>query len=137
MKLSAIKVNTKAIEAGKWVDDIPEMGDLRLKVRGLGNADFNRRYDELIQAVPRAERPNNRLTPDAQRKLTAQLYAETILLGWDGLTDDDKVAIPFSAELAQEIMENPEMRDFVHAVRYAAQQVAGESADAAKADGGN
>ncbi|MBS7542528.1 hypothetical protein [Ancylobacter oerskovii] len=137
MKLSAIKVNTKAIEAGKWVGDIPEMGDLRLKVRGIGNSDFNRRYDELVQAIPRAERPNNRLTPDAQRKLTAQLYAETILLDWEGLTDDDGAPVAFSMEFAEQVLADPEMRDFVFAVRYAAQQVAGETADSNKADAGN
>jgi hypothetical protein len=35
MDLKSIKTDTKLVEAGRWVDEIPNMGDLRLNVRGM------------------------------------------------------------------------------------------------------
>ena len=57
MKLSEIKVDATAVESGEWIGDIPEMGNLRLLVRGLNNSDYKLMSSKLYAATPRADRP--------------------------------------------------------------------------------
>ena len=56
MELGEQRVDPKLREEGAWVSDIPEMGDLRLKVRGANNKAWEKRQDALISAVPRKMR---------------------------------------------------------------------------------
>ena len=44
--------------------------------------------------------------------LYIEAIAETVLVGWEGLQDDDGTLIPYSKEKAVEILSNPEYEDF-------------------------
>lgn len=137
MKLSAIKVDSARAEQGAWVGDIPEMGDLRLQVRGLRNADARRLRAKLLAAVPRDQRANGRLSPAAADEIDARVLSETILVDWQNLTDENDAPLPFSREKALELLSNPDFVVFRDAVAYAANVVAEGLADQAEADQGN
>ena len=137
MKLSAVKIDSARLETGAWVGDIPEMGDLRLQVRGLSNEDAVKLRGKLVDAVPKAQKMNGRVDPDIAEDITTRVLAETVLLGWDGLTDDDDVAIPFTAAKALEILSDPDMAMFKGAVLYAAGTLAEAKGEALETDMGN
>ncbi len=141
MKLSAMKINSAAIEQGEWVgskngNPIPDMGDLNLKVRGIGNADFRVLQSKLFDATPRNERPNNRLSPAAAERVTIECIVETILIDWDGVENDQGEALPFNKDVARKILSDPDLRPFRDAVMWASAQVgelrAGDSEGIAK-----
>lgn len=141
MKLSAMKINSAAIEQGEWVGSkhgspIPDMGDLNLKVRGIGNADFRVLQSKLFDGTPRNERPNGRLLPKAAERVTVECLVETILIDWDGVQDDQGEPLPFNKDLARKILSDPDLRLFREAVMWASAQVgelrAGDSEAAAK-----
>ena len=136
MKLSSIEVDPDKIEQGQWIGNIPEDGDLELKVRGLQNADFRRLQGKLVEAVPRAKKVGGRLDPDEQDRVTNQCLAATVLLGWRGL-EDDNGPIPFSKEKARELLMDPRYRRFREAVIWAASVVGEEQAAALEDDAGN
>lgn len=123
MKLSAIKVNADAIEHGAWVKNLPEMGDLELKVRGIGNAEYRRLYASLADAAPRSDRQDGRLTPEASERIATRCLLDTVLLDWRGL-EDDAGPVAFSKETAEKLLTDPNFRLFRDAVAIAASRVA-------------
>ncbi|ACL59903.1 hypothetical protein [Methylobacterium nodulans] len=137
MKLKAFKTNSALLEQGRWVDDIPESGNLRLRVRGLGNVDYRTLLDRLVDAIPREKRLRG-IDPRERDRVTGEAMAQTILLDWDNLYEDDaeQVKIPYSPELAKELLTNPDYARFYRAVLWAANLVADESeADLKDAEG--
>jgi hypothetical protein len=133
MKLSNIKIDSDVLEHGAWVGDIPGLGDLRLKVRGLGNADYRRRHSELTAALPRHLRKD----PLQQDQIVQTLILETLLLDWDKVEDESGKPLKFSPAAVGEILADPDMRAFGEGVIWAASVVA-DGKQATKAlDAGN
>lgn len=121
MDLSEHKVDPQKREDGEWVDDIPEMGDLRLLVRGSENKMWRKRFDVLVAAVPRKKKMNG-LDPEERDRITALLLAETCLLGWENLTIGGDV-VPYSKDKAKELLTDPQWVAFRSAVSWAAAMV--------------
>lgn len=125
MKLSEVKVDSDRIEQGAWVPDISECPGLKLKVRGQGNKDWRRLQSRLLDAVPRKKRVN-RLDYDEGERITNRLLLDTCLIDWDGLQDDDGNAIPYSKEMAETLLTDPDFRKFRDAV-FTASSLVGEN----------
>jgi hypothetical protein len=123
MKLSQQKIDTAKQEAGDWVDRIPEMDGLRLKVRGVNNRDWRKMQTRLINAVPRNRRMNG-LDPDDSDRINGVLLRDTVLLDWDGLDGDDDQPIPYSKQKAGELLLDPQYAKFRDAVMWAGTMVA-------------
>lgn len=124
MKMKDMAVDTDRVENGAWVDDIPEMEGLKLKVRGSNNVDWRRLQARLVDAVPRKKRPGGRLDPDEQDRVIALCLLNTCLLDWDGLEDDDGKALPYSKQMANTLLTEPQYRRFRDGVIWAAGVVA-------------
>jgi len=131
------RIDTAKVEDGTWIGDIPDMGDLRLQVRGINNAKFRRLQQELIAAVPRGERRKGRIDPLTMDRITGTCLASTVLLGWDKLEGEDGQPVPYSQEQARAYLTDPAYRPFFEAVVYAATMVGEADAEAAKEDEGN
>lgn len=136
MELNDIAINVEKVENGGWVGDIPNMGDLRLKVRGLNNTAYRRLQERLIAAVPRAKRQGGRIDPKELERITAQCLLDTVLLDWDGVKINGQPA-PYAKDLARELLTEPKWAAFRDAVAYAAAVVAHEDEAALEADTGN
>lgn len=122
-----MKINSAAVEQGEWVgaaygSPIPEAGELCLRVRGMGNADFRALQTRLFEATPRSRRPNNRLLPAEADRIFVECMIETILLGWSGILDKGE-EVPYSKQLARKLLSNPDMKPFKDAVAWAASTV--------------
>jgi hypothetical protein len=128
VKISAMKINSAAIEQGEWIGakydlPIPEMGDLNLKVRGIGNADFRVLQSRLYDATPRAQRPGGKLSAEASEHITVECLVETILVDWSGIEDDQGKAVPFNKDLARKMLSDRDLKPFRDAVMWASAQV--------------
>src|SRR3954465_7678156 len=93
----------KLVEDGRWVDNIPEMEGVRLKVRGANNRDWRRMAQRLINAEPRKNRING-LDPDAADRISAIILLNTGLLDWEGIEDANDQPIPYSKKKAAEYL---------------------------------
>lgn len=124
MDIKNLKRDLTASQEGQWVSDIPEMGQLRLKVRGDNGARVADVRQRKLRAVPRdkRDRSGNPVFSELLR-ITAELLYEEILLDWDGLTDGGK-PVKYDADLAKEWLTNPEYQDFAEAVAWASKVVA-------------
>lgn len=130
MKLSEIRVDSKRVEAGEWIKDIPDMGDLELLVRGIGNSDYQAMQTKLYMATPRAERTGGRLDNKAASRIQAQCLAATVLLDWKGVTDEQGEPVPFAKETALNLLKNPDYVAFRDGVVWAAGQVGANRVEA-------
>lgn len=143
MKLSQSKVDPKKVEQGAWVGEkygmpIPDMADLCLQVRGVGNRDFRAMTQRLIDAVPRKQRVGGRLSPSEQDRITAICLRETCLLGWenvdgDGVIGEDGKPVQFDKKVADKLLNEPAYRRFYEAVLWAA-TIVGEDIETAVED---
>ncbi len=134
MDLSEIDVDEVAFEQGAWIDNIPNFGDVRLRVRGIFNADWRRLNAKLTAAVPSSKKVGGQLEPEEQDRIAIALLSETCLLGWDGLTDKG-VPVVYSRETALKLIT--ERRRFRDAVAWAANVVGQQSVVAKDANQGN
>jgi hypothetical protein len=142
VKLSDMKINSAAIEQGEWIGSahgtpIPDMGDLCLKVRGLGNSDYRTLMAKLGEAVPRSKRVGGKIAPEEGDRIFVEALARTVLMDWSGVEDDDGSAIAFAPDVALKIMSNPDLAPFKHAVAWAASQVGEMRAEGDEAAGKN
>ena len=138
MKLGSIKTDLAKVEHGMWIDNIPDMGDLRLKVRPIGNPDYRRLYGQLVEATPRSQKRGGQITDFAVRQdIAARALADTVLLGWDGLEGDDGKPLPYSADKAKELLLDPQFGAFRDAVTWAATVAGEEATGSAEANAGN
>lgn len=137
MQLSSLKVDSARVEGGEWIGDIPDMDDLRLHVRGMNNAAYRALYDKLIRAIPFKRRRKGLSAADRER-VENECLIETVLLGWDNLNEPDKpnggghkvkgAQIPYTKDLARELITNPDSVAFRNAIIYAA-NIVGEIKD--------
>jgi hypothetical protein len=137
MKLKSIKVNSARADAGDWVGDLPGMDDLRLKVRGFSNADYQTIISKESAKVSREQREDGRMTgavlPQVRDQILVKAMVGAILQDWKNLTDDEGKAIPYSPKMAEQLLSNPDFRLFRDAVNTAALRVEEDVDDQVKA----
>lgn len=134
MKLKKIIVEN--VNAGAWVGNIPDMGDLRIHTKGLNNPGFRKLQQTLVAAIPRSERHQGRIPPHVMDEINAKCLLNQALLGWENVEEDGQ-AVPFSKEQAKVYLTDPAYRSFYDAVMYAAAVVGEDDAEADKEDEGN
>jgi len=119
MEIKSFKRDAKAAQDGRWVDDIPNMPNVRLKVRGLScfAATSLRRAKE--RAVPRDGRERGAIKLAVEQRITREVLHEAILMDWEGLTDQDS-PFPYSFEAAGLMLKDPDYDIFAGAVAWAA-----------------
>lgn len=123
MDILNFKADTKAIDAGEWVDNIPGCGDLRLKVRGDKSTTVEALQAAKFRAVPLSDRDEAmNIKTEVVKRLTRDLLHEAILIGWENLFSGKK-EIPYTPEKAKELCTDPAFESFQDAVVLAAQIV--------------
>jgi len=108
MKLSKLKGNPKAEQEGVWEE---YEGNFKVKVARLGNPLYEAHLQRLMKPHLRKFRGGS-IPLELAASMTQKATARHILLGWEGLLDDDGKPIPHSVEKATEILTNPDYRQF-------------------------
>lgn len=110
MDFNALKTDREAEVQGKWFP-VGTAG-AKIKVARTGNP----RYREMLRTklnLHRGEMDKGLLDLDVSDEILCEVIAETILLGWEGFTDDGKPST-YTKELAREkLLALPDFRDIV------------------------
>lgn len=119
MDIKSFKRSSQAAAEGRWIGDIPNLPDFRVKVRGLScfAATSLRRAKE--RAVSRNDRERGQIKLDVEQRISREVLHEAILLDWDGLTHEGE-PIPYSREQAAALLLDPDYDIFAGAVTWAA-----------------
>lgn len=143
MKLSSIRIDSARIEGGDWIDNIPGLGNLRLKVRGIDNLDYRRLHSSLIDGVGKDEREESgRILPKVADDIMSELMFKTILLDWEGMETETSTLEapsfePYTKDAAFRYLTDPDLRAFRDGVAYAASIVSSRRSQKREADAGN
>lgn len=132
MEIGHTRVDVTKIEQGEWVSDIPDMGDLKLKVRGINNSDWRKIASSLVAAVPRGKKIAGRIQPDEQDRITSELVLQAGLLDWENVTQDG-APVAYSKEQARTFLTDPQYRAFRDAALWACTVVGDATSEEAKA----
>lgn len=92
----AFKTNETREREGVTLD-LGDAGKFRLARAGGGNAAFQKRLAAITKPHRRAIQTETISTAQAEA-LMAQVYAETVVLGWEGVTGEDGQLLPFSKD---------------------------------------
>lgn len=107
--------NNRELEAGKGIVVEYEGGSVKLHMRRAGglNESYTRVLREKLE--PHQRRMKVDTLPDAlAKRLLAETYAETVIIGWEGVTDKSDNAIAFSVQACTELLlELPDFFDLV------------------------
>lgn len=137
MDIGSFKRDSAAVEAGQWVEDIPQAGDLRLKVRGLTSPSVRALTHRLERAVSSDQRERDgSLKPDAALGIFCTVLAREVLMDWENLSQGGK-AVSYDQKLAEKWLTDPDMAFFADAVTWAARIVDKAKAEQAEASEGN
>lgn len=121
MDISVLKRDSGAISSGQWVNDIPGMGKVRVKVRGFSSPEVVEVRSRKERAVPRDERlRDGSLTADAGNRIFNEVLADAVFLDIEGLTEGGK---PVKAEGARKKLVDPDYGPLADAVAWAAHAV--------------
>ena len=108
LNLKSLEVDPQKAREGVWMD---YMGGRFLLARK--GPEHDKRMVELYQADYDLIKSN---TPEGNLRaveIHQQAFAECILLDWDKIVDDDKNPVPYSKELALQLVKNPLMAELV------------------------
>lgn len=120
MDISNLKRDSTKVEGGQWVDNIPGMEDIRLRVRGLSSKHVAALRSRKERKVSRDGREaDGSLKQEVALRILGEVLHEAVLLDWDGLSDGGK-PLPFNSEIALEWLSNPDFTPFADAVVWAA-----------------
>lgn len=132
MDITNLKKDPEKIDEGQWVSEIPDMGDLRLKVRGTSSAKFRNVRARLERAVVKKDRARDgSLKPAVAMRVMGEAMAEVGLIDWDGLTEGGN-PVKYNQTLAREWLTNPAYESFLDAAVWAARVVDAGEEDVAK-----
>lgn len=96
--------------------------ETQIKVAKARNENFKKRAFELFNENKiELFSKTGKFTDLDERKLMSQLIAETILLDWRGVKDQDGKEVKYTPEIGAQVLANPEMGDFLELVQTCAE----------------
>lgn len=130
MKINSFKTNAAAAIEGRWVNDLPGLGNIEVKVRGTNNPEYRRRLQAMYRALPPTKRKNGVVDPIENDRIIGVCLLNHCLLDWRGLENDDGSPLPYSKEAATPLLTDPNFGAFRDGVFAAASSVDDEEAEA-------
>ena len=114
MNIEEFLIDQSIIENGDWVGNIPGFPGARFKVRGLESVAYRHALRKSLKNVDGKDDrdEDGNLSILADDRLRARLYADVILLDWDGLAAKGE-PVPYSKETAEKLLASPRFRDIV------------------------
>lgn len=115
IKLASLKADLTREEKGDWIE-YPDWPGVEFNVSSLHLPAYATARELLFQRLARQYKKKPAPTAVISVEI-GKLYANHILHGWRGLD------VPYSREVASEILADPEYRNVVGAIEYCAGKV--------------
>lgn len=110
LRLSDFKSDKRKVNGGVWV----QIGDgAEILVARLQNEAHRSLVNRLMSPHRHFEQRGQEVPADILKAIGLQAMAQTVLLGWRGIIDDDGTEIPYSAEEAMKALEIDDFSEMV------------------------
>lgn len=121
-----MKLHELASDTAKEKDGIDlDFGDFKFTIARAGGA--NQRYRRILAAKFKPfqrQIQNDTLSDEKAEQILAETYAEAVILGWSGITDDEGKEIPFTKENCVKFLLDERFHDIVETIRREADRAA-------------
>lgn len=126
-KIADIRGLNTRIEKGAWVENMPNLTGLGIKVRvrGFANTDHRKLMGELYADVSDEDRKN----PESEKGRQNELIARTLLLDWKGLED-----FPYNEKNVKLALTDPSLSILREGIDFASKTVAQSGVEKLEAD---
>lgn len=135
-KLSSLKIDSAAINDGRWVE-IEQIPGLRIKTRGFTDQFVDAQNRRLSQAAEKFRGDVTRIPNAIRREINTGLLTDFLLLDVDGLFSDDAETVKISLDEFRQLLGNPDFSALSRACWEAASLVASGAAEQVEAAEGN
>lgn len=109
MKLSKLRVDKTKTQEGVWCDT--GIDGLRLRVARIGNLAY-RDYISKNSKALQAQARRGQIEIAEVERINKDAAAKHILVGWEGMEEDNGKAIPYSSERARKLFDElPDLYD--------------------------
>lgn len=119
-KLSAFKIDSKALENGEWVQPGEEYGTLEILTRGFTDAYVDAKAARMRKVALGFAGDVNKIPNAIGRAITTECLIAHVLLDVRGIEGDDGQPIGFAAFC--DLLRDPDYSDLLNAVVAAAAQ---------------
>lgn len=110
--INSIKTDLQKETDGVWM---PYSLDIAVKVARARNSKYQEVLRARIDPLKKGIREES-ISMDELNELLLEVRAETILLDWKNIEDENDKAIPYSVEQAIKFFKDPELKDFYNFV---------------------
>lgn len=124
VKLKSLRVDPAAEAEGVFLEYVP---GLRLRIASTATRRFRDAmeaamlpYRDLIRADQGKDKAERKFTDQMRTDLLREVVAEHVLVGWEGLEDDEGEAVPYSKAAALALLSDPGMHRLLSWIEAAA-----------------
>lgn len=122
MDISDLKTTSDELEAGEWVGDLPNLGDVDLLIRPVQSYTVKRALGRAMRAVgPEGRAKDGSILPEVQDEIDYEVARDFVLLGWRNLTREGE-ELPYDKGLAGEYLRLPVFAEAVQTASIRAAQ---------------
>ena len=95
---------------GKWFD-LALIDGVRVKVARTGNPNYKKAFTRLYKPYVKTTMRGKNVAPEIQERIQTDLLINTLLKDWSGMPGADGTEVPYSKELARELLTDPELKE--------------------------
>jgi hypothetical protein len=106
----AYGTDMKLAVEGKWFP-MSMLAGVEVKVAKSGNPNYEKLAQRLYKPYQDQIRRKVTLSEDVTKRITTDLIVKTLLMDWKGMPGEDGKEVPFSQEIARELLDDPELKE--------------------------
>jgi hypothetical protein len=95
---------------GKWFP-MSMLEGVEVKVAKSGNPNYEKLAQKLYKPYQDQIRRRVSLSEGVTKRITTDLIVRTLLMDWRGMPGEDGKEVPFSKEVARELLDDPELKE--------------------------
>jgi hypothetical protein len=95
---------------GKWFP-MSMLEGVEVKVAKSGNPNYEKLAQKLYKPYQDQIRRRVSLSEGVTKRITTDLIVRTLLMDWRGMPGEDGEEVPFSKEVARELLDDPELKE--------------------------
>lgn len=100
----------KAETEGVWFP-LAMFNGVKVKVARAGNPNYKKVLRKLYKPYTKTMRKGVDLAPEVEERIQTDLLVDTLLLDWRGMPGENGEEVPFSKDLARELVTDPELKE--------------------------
>lgn len=134
MKLSELKIDSKAQRDGGWVD-VPALPGVRIKTKSLASIESRLTIERKTRAARKALKIRGDVPVHVRDQILLETLHDVCLQDWEGIFGDDGAAVPCADN--KHLILDPDFRPLADAVTWAASSVGSLEKDDLEEDAKN